>query len=677
MNHFPTWLRHGGSTYLIEGKPGSGKSTLMKYIRDSPLTTKLLPRNSESDPVIVACHFFWLAGSKLQRSYKGLLSSLSFQILGQIDIAQIPVHSGEVLGKRILADWAEKEIEELLIALVSSLKNGSCILIDGLDEFDQSDRPHRLVSLLKRLTAFPMVRLCVSSRPLSWLEPHVTSTPSLQLHKMTARDIASLARQTLQEEFEFYASSLHSEQGKLLRIIEEKAEGVFLWVRYALYSLSQGIRGFDDAKTLMRRLEELPSGIEELFKHMWHHHEDSNERHREEAAKILYCGKFLHMRLFNLMVIFDSELSRHYLTTLRPSDDQELVSKCEMMKKRLMVRTAGLFICEPAPLPNFVLSLKGRKAAQREAEGPPSLICTVMVSYLHRTVHDFLWGTEFGRSIVALSDEQILCLHRQVLYGRLAAIIEDLECLNIDQPRDLCQYVVDHIDSEYVSMRLIDSTLQRLVKERRGNESCEICSNWYNELQEHDAFWAIYTDFVGLLVDMGACDVVKSFILEQKPTALYKGYVLAVALSRLDYPSRHLKPGMADLIKWLLDQGADAFTRQALSTGAKYTFRLSPFEIAMLLVFDQLCDHQDTAVLYSLSALTTMIDRLPEGSSFLVPVRNFRSSGLEIHESGCFWLFNNTTDILTWIRINAWSFCQALKASLGRLCVDKAYMKYR
>lgn len=40
--NFAHWLQHGEEIYWINGKAGSGKSTLMRYIRDNPTTLEHL-----------------------------------------------------------------------------------------------------------------------------------------------------------------------------------------------------------------------------------------------------------------------------------------------------------------------------------------------------------------------------------------------------------------------------------------------------------------------------------------------------------------------------------------------------------------------------------------------------------------------------------------------------------
>jgi hypothetical protein len=83
---FTPWLE-GSATeaYWITGKPGAGKSTLMKFVTQNPGTHELLLRWSADWPLIMASFYFWSAGtSRLQKSQTGLLRALLLQCLEEM-----------------------------------------------------------------------------------------------------------------------------------------------------------------------------------------------------------------------------------------------------------------------------------------------------------------------------------------------------------------------------------------------------------------------------------------------------------------------------------------------------------------------------------------------------------------------------------------------------------------
>jgi hypothetical protein len=79
-SNFVDWLEHGKGVYWINGKAGSGKSTLMNYITNEPRTEEALTTWADSTELLTPSFFFWNAGTVLQKTYQGLLRSLLFQI---------------------------------------------------------------------------------------------------------------------------------------------------------------------------------------------------------------------------------------------------------------------------------------------------------------------------------------------------------------------------------------------------------------------------------------------------------------------------------------------------------------------------------------------------------------------------------------------------------------------
>lgn len=94
--------------YWISGKPGSGKSTMMKFLIGHDKSRELLEQWS-TNPLIIS-YFFWLRGSSTQRSTKELLSSLIHQILeSNPDIIELAAESF-MLSKNSIDDWSLPEL---------------------------------------------------------------------------------------------------------------------------------------------------------------------------------------------------------------------------------------------------------------------------------------------------------------------------------------------------------------------------------------------------------------------------------------------------------------------------------------------------------------------------------------------------------------------------------------
>lgn len=78
-----SWLQNDESLFWISGKPGSGKSTFIKYLHTNPLTSNYLRNWYRSDNCVQATFFFHYRGTAIQKSLEGLYRGILSQILEQ------------------------------------------------------------------------------------------------------------------------------------------------------------------------------------------------------------------------------------------------------------------------------------------------------------------------------------------------------------------------------------------------------------------------------------------------------------------------------------------------------------------------------------------------------------------------------------------------------------------
>ena len=139
LDQLASWLQTSDSLFWISGKPGSGKSTFMKTVVNSSSVKMLLERWDLRAEII--SHFFWKIGSRPQNSVKGLLCTLSYQILLRHNdlLTYIPNFQDLVLSKSSYHDWSLGEAKNLLLHLLNSSDKCFCIFIDGLDEVNDEE----------------------------------------------------------------------------------------------------------------------------------------------------------------------------------------------------------------------------------------------------------------------------------------------------------------------------------------------------------------------------------------------------------------------------------------------------------------------------------------------------------------------------------------------------------
>lgn len=110
----------------------------MKFVSEAAQTRGALKSWASPLKLEIASHYFWIAGTKIQKSQQGLLRSLLFQILRSspslIDIIICPGHSGADL-------WDMGQLRDAFRRLCAQtgLETKFCFFIDGLDEFDGAE----------------------------------------------------------------------------------------------------------------------------------------------------------------------------------------------------------------------------------------------------------------------------------------------------------------------------------------------------------------------------------------------------------------------------------------------------------------------------------------------------------------------------------------------------------
>ncbi|KAF3068713.1 Protein SERAC1 [Trichoderma lentiforme] len=76
-----SWLQNDEKLFWISGKPASGKSTLMKYLYNNPLTAKYLRKWRRSANFVRATFFFHHRGTAIQKSLEGLYRGILSRVL--------------------------------------------------------------------------------------------------------------------------------------------------------------------------------------------------------------------------------------------------------------------------------------------------------------------------------------------------------------------------------------------------------------------------------------------------------------------------------------------------------------------------------------------------------------------------------------------------------------------
>ncbi|KAK5046718.1 hypothetical protein LTR84_007479 [Exophiala bonariae] len=290
--NFISWLRSGSGIFWIDGKAGSGKSTLMKLIFHSPETRVHLRHWSGSCDLFVGHFHFFDRGSSLEKSQEGLIRHLLYQIFERYPHLMNEVYKSHWdrlrgAGRAYLrTDPTAKYLYEAILTrseLVAALqavlfstigKVRICFLIDGLDEFNGTDREVlELMAQLESMYAKSATwhKICVSSRPHIAFEAAFRKRPSLRMQDLTKNDIYHYVNSRLRSQdlpIDHLAPEDLVRFETLVDDIVEKARGVFLWVHLAVMSLLHGLDQSDWMHELEARVRGLPPELDTFYDRM-------------------------------------------------------------------------------------------------------------------------------------------------------------------------------------------------------------------------------------------------------------------------------------------------------------------------------------------------------------------------------------------------------------------------
>ncbi|KAL7785865.1 hypothetical protein V8C37DRAFT_393291 [Trichoderma ceciliae] len=338
-HRFSTWLRNDelGPIYWITGKPGSGKSTFIRYLFDHEATMERLGAWAGDTPVFTAGFFFWTSGSREQRSQTGLLRSLLHQLLSahpDLTPSAFPQLWKKLKGlttkERVALelDWSVADLLEAFRAVMNAALSqmNICFFIDGLDEFEGDHMA--MIDFFKNLCLGEngrSIKMCLSSRPWAVFQNAFEyAVPNLRLQDLTYEDMYRYTRDRLRENVHIRRLIKHETAigEALIQQAVQKSDGVFLWVRLALNEM---IRKFERATGLVglsETLQTLPTELSELFNLFFFENQDEDQL--AEAAVI-----FNLMNARELVADFIANDSANALTVwelafaLRGSDDDE------------------------------------------------------------------------------------------------------------------------------------------------------------------------------------------------------------------------------------------------------------------------------------------------------------------------------------------------------------------
>ncbi|KAL7920402.1 hypothetical protein ACQKWADRAFT_314796 [Trichoderma austrokoningii] len=241
----------------INGKPGAGKSTLMKFAYNKVKNNWKATANAA-----VISFFFNARGVQLEKSTEGMYRSLLFQVIQKFPDV---IHDSDYIfqARHNQATWDIETLQALFTHAVTRLgqRRITCF-IDALDECDISE-VENMVEYFEDLgdqaaESQTKIYICFSSRHYPHIEIRNGLKLTLEDQPGHGEDLEKYVRGKLRAGNSKAAQDVSAE-------ILERASGVFLWVVLVVDILNREFRG-GRMFAVKRRLRELPDGLSNLFK---------------------------------------------------------------------------------------------------------------------------------------------------------------------------------------------------------------------------------------------------------------------------------------------------------------------------------------------------------------------------------------------------------------------------
>ena len=585
---FCGWLQDPDqSVFWVSGKPGSGKSTLVKFLADDPRTRTGLTSGPEPRDVVILSHFIWSAGQPIESSAKGMLCSLIRQFLEENDemsdkvLGEFP----KTKGKDTCSDWSEKELRSVLVFLLGNSTKLFCVFIDGLDEISASDGQSKLLELIGEIRSAPRIKMCVSSRPEPILQKHLGRFPMFRMQDLVHADIFKFTSGILRKRLIDSSIDLGATQyRKLICRICWIAEGVFLWVALAVRSLVVGLEKGDGMEELEQRLSLMPSELQDLYRAMWDRLGTEKQVYQRDSATY-----------FNLLLLLQSDEEDWPLDFTCTPLQFLLATDSNLADRALMVTS------QPLP-PEDELRVRSNEMVHRlntrclgflhisTWEESPDFM---EIEFIHRSAKEFLETDAGGQALLNLDtstkqERRFRLVKAQIAYCFL---------------HDLGHIPVDSVHYPYGAMEFIGNIKKMCensdISPHQAIQLSLLCRPLFQPFRWKELHWQEFPDLLGAAALVGYWRFLKQALENRHrpchevaagPLSIpYVSYLLVMALQHVDFfEGEDQDFSFLKTVRWLLKHNINPNfpTRSEFDIGIIVSIPTTPLQAVLRLLIN-------------------------------------------------------------------------------------------
>ncbi|KAK2875583.1 hypothetical protein FQN49_001588 [Arthroderma sp. PD_2] len=386
INHtqYKEWRSKQNGMLCLMGNPGTGKSTLMKYVSD------YAPKGGFFSTKVQHLSFFFHArGHELQKSLSGLCRSLLCQLFRQYpDLLKDNARSYQ--GKRTTLkpenyEWGDQELQSLLLDSLRSvlMKYHFILMVDALDECDNDQKVEFLEGVLSGCSRSPnKLSILFSCRPYPAIPYHGSK---IHIDKENKEDVKRYICHRLGDE---------KDLPKLHDTILRGSEGNFQWAVFVIGQIQNAYTNGRSFAEIEKEISETPSGLTAVYDHTI---QKLNLKSQEEKSRSLQLFKWVYFASRPLL-----------LTELRLAVAIDINSQPTSLKRCVQPSS---FDKDEEQMKKSIVSLSGGLAEVVNNGGRQ------MVQFIHQSVRDYLIDTglqKLGDSSQPLTESGIGTIHHHL-----------------------------------------------------------------------------------------------------------------------------------------------------------------------------------------------------------------------------------------------------------------------
>ncbi|KAA8899138.1 hypothetical protein FN846DRAFT_782476, partial [Sphaerosporella brunnea] len=249
------------SLFLVEGKPGSGKSTLTRYFTNLP-----------KDGAIVAKFFYSHRDGELERNHRIMVQCLLYDILNTEESFFIHFQQayrdlgGPPEPHCPPRTWTYETLKKILRACAKHpVKRKLLLIVDAMDESDDEDRAD-IVQFLWDLSVPTdsgcVVKVFLACRPINDTPAVTHGSYRIRLQEKNKEDIVRYTCAFLRKPV---FGSIQGFSSQIEEYIIKHADGAFLWVRLLEDELVRFLKKGAPPARALEFLRSLPLELERYY----------------------------------------------------------------------------------------------------------------------------------------------------------------------------------------------------------------------------------------------------------------------------------------------------------------------------------------------------------------------------------------------------------------------------